>query len=75
MPFVPALNHVKNCLFWDQIGTHGFKHGYLVKKSSYLYSITNFLPYPMWNIQLYFVDDLISGSNRNVENYLFIFDK
>ena len=47
---LPAPNRVDIVRFGPKEVLTALKHVYLVKKSLYIYSARNFLPYPMWDI-------------------------
>ena len=51
IPFVTTHTQpCRYCPLWAQEGPHGLKRVYLVKRSLYIYSTRNILPYPMWDI-------------------------
>ena len=51
IPFVmTCIQPCRYCLLWIQRSPYGFKTRHLVKRSLYIYSAKNFLPYSMWDI-------------------------
>ena len=48
----PAPNHVDIVRFGPKGALTALKHVYLVKRSLYIYSDRNILPYPMWDITM-----------------------